>query len=128
MAFFTLQTPPALPDQLCHADTALLVVCFCAAWCDTCTEFQPAFQDLADRWPDAIFIWVDIEDHPELLGDRDIENFPTIMLQTRNDTLFFGELPPHISHVERLLRVYDRDPTALRAVEGLPSLFEALGP
>ncbi|MCC2594960.1 thioredoxin family protein [Pusillimonas sp. MFBS29] len=87
----------------------LAVVCYCAAWCDTCTEYRPAFDDLAARMPEHTFIWVDIEENPELLGDDDVENFPTLLLQDQRGSLFFGTLLPHISHLERLIASMDDD-------------------
>ena len=85
------------------------VVCYCAAWCDTCTAYRPDFEALAKRWPQHTFIWVDIEENPELLGDEDVENFPTLLIQDRRGSLFFGTLLPHISHLERLLSSLDQD-------------------
>jgi hypothetical protein len=82
----------------------LLVVCYCAAWCDTCTQYRPDFEVLAARLEDCTFMWVDIEDSPELLGDEDVEDFPTILLQDRRGTLFFGTQLPHIQHLERLIQ------------------------
>jgi len=85
----------------------LLVVCYCAAWCDTCTQYRRDFAALADRHPGHVFIWVDIEEQPELLGDEDVENFPTVLLQTPENTLFFGTQLPYVSHLERLLERVD---------------------
>lgn len=127
MAVYNPRQPGALQRRLQSLDTPLLVVCFCAAWCDTCTAYQADFEALANHWPDATFIWIDIEEHPELLGDEDIENFPTLMLQTRQDTLFFGEQPPHVSHLERLIRMHEQQPAALRPIEGPPLLSDVFG-
>lgn len=122
MAVYNPQHPDTLQRQLQHADTHLLVVCFCAAWCDTCNAYESDFQTLAQQRPSATFIWVDIEEHPELLGGYEVENFPTIMLQTREHTLFFGELPPQISHLERMVQALENNPSALRPVSG-PALL-----
>lgn len=94
---------PALRKRL--ADHAgLRIACYCAAWCDTCSEYRPAFEALAARMPEALFIWIDIEDDPEWLGDEDVENFPTLLLQDREGTRFWGTQLPHIEHLERLIR------------------------
>jgi len=85
----------------------LLVVCYCAQWCDTCGQYGRDFAALAERHPQHVFIWVDIEELPELLGDEDVENFPTVLLQTRERTVFFGTQLPYISHLERLLQRVD---------------------
>jgi len=84
-----------------------LVACFCAAWCDTCTEYQPKLQTLSQTLPQHLFAWIDIEDLPELLGDEDIENFPTLLVQQAGRTVFYGPMLPHIGHLERLLHSLD---------------------
>lgn len=81
----------------------LLVVCYCAAWCDSCAQYRESFAALAERRPRDVFVWIDIEELPELLGDEDVENFPTILLQAPDHTLFYGPQLPYASHLERLL-------------------------
>ena len=93
---------PTLAQRLV-TDDVTLVLCFCAAWCDTCKEYQPKFEGLSERHPDACFVWVDIEDHPELLGDEDVENFPTIAIVDKTEVRFMGTILPHIEHLDRLI-------------------------
>lgn len=93
---------PALAQRLA-VDDAKLVLCFCAAWCDTCKEYQPKFDQLAMQHPDACFVWIDIEDYPDLLGDEDVENFPTIAIVQADKVRFMGTILPHIEHLDRLI-------------------------
>lgn len=81
-----------------------VVLCFCAAWCDTCKEYQPKFESLSTQHPDATFVWIDIEDHPLLLGDEDVENFPTVAVMQGHDVRFLGTILPHIGHLDRLIQ------------------------
>ena len=64
--------PPAEPTA------ELSVTCLCAEWCDVCREYRPAFEALAQHFPRARFAWLDVEDDAEEVGEREIENFPTI--------------------------------------------------
>ena len=98
-----LTPEPGLRARL-QAHTGLIVVCYCAAWCDTCRAYEPDFTRLAGQWPQHCFLWVDIEDHPALLGDDDVEDFPTVLVQSPQGNLFFGPLQPHIAHLERLVK------------------------
>lgn len=99
---------------------ALLIACYCAAWCDTCRSYQTDFNALAGRWPQHRFVWIDIEEHPELLDDHDVENFPTILIQNERGTVFFGVQLPYVSHLERLIGTLgDRSPL----VDSAPGLL-----
>lgn len=103
--------PALLPDsdsavlRAALADPARdrVVVCYCAAWCDTCTAYRVKFDALADTHPATLFIWVDIEDHADWLGEEDVENFPTLSVRLGERHVFFGPMLPHIGHLERLL-------------------------
>lgn len=81
-----------------------IVACFCAHWCGACREWRPSFESLAKKYPDIIFLWIDIEDHAELLGETDIENFPSLLIQYGNTVNFFGCIHPEAGVVERLLK------------------------
>lgn len=103
-----------------------LIACFCAAWCDTCTQYRPKLAALADSQPERVYAWVDIEDHPDLLGDEDVENFPTLLIQRSSRVLFYGPMLPHISHLERLLESLGPDsPTVVTQLPDLPALLRA---
>jgi thiol-disulfide isomerase/thioredoxin len=101
-----------LRAALAHSNT-WLVACFCAAWCDTCEVYRPKFQELSQALPQHVFAWIDIEDHPELLGNEDVENFPTLLVQIGSKTVFYGPMLPHITHLERLLGHLQQDSVAV---------------
>ncbi|SMP50024.1 thioredoxin family protein [Noviherbaspirillum suwonense] len=81
-----------------------IVACLCAAWCDVCRQFRPAFDALAARHPDHRFVWVDIEDEAEIVGDFDVEDFPTMLIQRGDTVVFFGTLLPDAGQLQRLLQ------------------------
>src|SRR5690554_3665085 len=120
MTVFNTQNTTTLRQQL-EQHAGLVIACYCAAWCDTCSAYQPDFTSLSERWPQHTFIWVDIEDDPHLLDDHDVDDFPTILIQSAEGNLFFGEQLPYISHLDRLIKsvqhaeapVVDTGPRAL---------------
>ena len=81
----------------------LVVTCLCAEWCDVCREYRPGFVALAERFPQADFAWLDVEDDAEEVGEREIENFPTVEVRRGDTRLFYGVLLPKPEHLSRLL-------------------------
>lgn len=121
MATVTLPNTPETRARLAKA-TDMLVACYCAAWCDTCTLYRERFEALANDHPEHAFVWIDIEDHPDLLGDEDVENFPTLMVERAGKVLFFGTMLPHIQQLERLLATLASDPAAAAIDTELPNV------
>jgi thiol-disulfide isomerase/thioredoxin len=99
----------------------LLVACLCAAWCTTCDAYRPRLAELAGQYPQARFVWVDIEDHADALeaahpGGPEIENFPTLLVLRAGAPVFFGTVLPHPNVLERLLQEAPRRPLLTDAV------------
>jgi thiol-disulfide isomerase/thioredoxin len=81
------------------------VACLCAAWCVACREYAATFAALAARHgADADFAWIDVEDDADVLGDLDIENFPTLLIADAAGARFFGPVTPQAQTAERLIR------------------------
>lgn len=121
-----LDTPALRAALHAVADDQWFVACFCAAWCDTCTQYRPKLAALADSYPDRVFAWIDIEDHPDLLGDEDVENFPTLLVQRGSRVMFYGPMLPHIGHLERLLESLGPDSPAISTqLPDVPALLRA---
>ena len=81
-----------------------IIACLCAAWCDVCRDYRNQFEALAARHADKHFIWIDIEDQADLLGDFDIENFPTLLIQCGPTVTFFGSVQPGLQLADRLIQ------------------------
>ncbi len=113
------------------AERPLLVVGLCAAWCNTCAEFQAAFDRLADARADATFVWLDIEDDADVAGDIDVDNFPTIAVFLHGRLVHFGVSLPQAGIVTRLLDAIDGSTRTFDAdagVTGLPARLAAISP
>ncbi|HVL74867.1 MAG TPA: thioredoxin family protein [Noviherbaspirillum sp.] len=93
-----------------------VVACLCAAWCDTCRAYRPGFDALAAAHPDKRFVWIDIEDQADLVGDIDVENFPTLLIQRGDAVSFFGTVLPDAKLADRLIQAQaDKSEAQLRA-------------
>ena len=62
------------------------------------------------RHPEAAFHWVDIEDEAEVMGDVDVETFPTLLIACGAEVHHFGALPPQPEVLVRLLGGFQADP------------------
>jgi thioredoxin 1 len=83
----------------------LLVAGLCAQWCGTCREYRPLFDQQSLAFGEhASFAWVDVEDHDEVLGALDVENFPTLLIARGDEVLFYGVVTPHVQTLARLVQ------------------------
>lgn len=95
------------------------VACLCAAWCGTCSTYRATFEEIAARHPDKQFVWIDIEDQADLVGDLDVENFPTLLLQRGDTVAFFGTMVPDGGVAERLVQAQaEQSPEELARLAG----------
>jgi thioredoxin 1 len=93
------------------------IVCLCAAWCRLCDDYARVLEQVRDELQAAgqpvHLQWIDIEDEAELVGDFDVETFPTLLVLDRADTLrFAGAVTPQPETLKRLLRALVFDAAA----------------
>lgn len=79
------------------------VICLCADWCGVCRSYRELFTQVATQFPQLRFAWLDVEDEAALVGDLDIETFPTVLVATEDGARFLGALTPHAQTLSRLL-------------------------
>ncbi|HTP62382.1 MAG TPA: thioredoxin family protein [Burkholderiales bacterium] len=110
------------------APAELLVACLCATWCKTCTEFRGTFDKLSKENSATRFVWIDVEDDSALVGDIEIENFPTLAVFRDGKPLFYGVTMPQEGVVARTLASLKREDREQIAVpDEIAGLPEALG-
>jgi len=102
----SLTLEPSTRDAILAAISGdkLTVACLCAAWCGTCSSYRATFESLATRHPDKTFVWIDIEDQADLVGDLDVDNFPTLLVQRGDTVAFFGTMVPDGGVADRLVQ------------------------
>ena len=91
------------------ADPSIDIACLCAAWCRLCDDYAPVFVKACDELQQAGVAlrrhWIDIEDEAELVGDFDVETFPTLVVTGPGGVVrFAGPLTPQPDTLRRLLR------------------------
>jgi hypothetical protein len=101
--------------QPADPQAALQVACLCAAWCRTCDAYAAVFEQamaaLRLQHPGLQAHWIDIEDEAELLGELDIETFPTLVVIDASRVRFAGTLTPQPQTLQRVLRAALEDTT-----------------
>ncbi|MFI4929242.1 MAG: thioredoxin domain-containing protein [Burkholderiales bacterium] len=88
--------------------TPIHVACLCAAWCRLCDDYRAVLESLADELDrggvSVHWHWVDIEDEADLIGDLDVETFPTVVVADQANVRFAGVVTPQREVLLRLLR------------------------
>lgn len=109
---------------------AVHVACLCAAWCRTCDDYRPAFDaavtELRAAGVAVTAHWIDIEDEAELVGDYDVETFPTLLVADAQRVRFAGPLTPQPETLRRLLRATVLDAGSDAAAPPAAAEVEAL--
>jgi thiol-disulfide isomerase/thioredoxin len=103
------------------------IVCLCAAWCGTCREYADTFRALAAARPAHRTRWIDIEDEADLVGDIDVETFPTLMLACQGQVLFAGPVLPRLGDAQRLVDVHEAQAQAVLDGQGAWPTLGTLG-
>ena len=65
------------------------------------------FDQVVAAHPGMRFLWLDIEQDAELVGELDIETFPTLLIADGAALRFAGPLLPHAGTLSRLLASLD---------------------
>jgi thioredoxin-like negative regulator of GroEL len=96
-------TLPATPSH-----PPLRLACLCAAWCRTCDAYRATLDAVVSEFVARGELqparWIDIEDEAELVGDVDIETFPTLLVcDEAASVLFAGPVTPQPETLRRLL-------------------------
>jgi thioredoxin reductase (NADPH) len=104
MALYTLD--PADRTELARRLAAgghVAAFALCAAWCTTCREFRVACERIAESHPELSLVWVDIEDDAALVGDVDVETFPTLAIFEGDTLRHYGAILPKAELLERMI-------------------------
>jgi thioredoxin 1 len=86
------------------------VACLCAAWCRLCDDYQVVVRDIAQEYAalgaSIQWHWIDIEDQAELVGDVEVDTFPTLVVLDGQQVRFAGAITPQPHTLRQLLRVH----------------------
>lgn len=102
------------------------VVCLCAQWCRTCGGYRDELRALAAGDGHTNYLWLDIEDEADLVGELDVETFPTVLVLRGAQPLFYGPVLPQVAQVTQLLARLRAAGDEARALAQLPAELQPL--
>jgi thioredoxin 1 len=120
----SITTPVTAPGAPHHPVN--WVICLCADWCGLCRDYSLVFAEMAAHYPGSRFAWLDIEDQADLVGDIEVETFPTLLVTDAGGTRFLGPLLPHAQTLSRLLDSLAQPGAATPHLPSTNALLQAL--
>ncbi|KAH7444993.1 hypothetical protein KP509_02G101400 [Ceratopteris richardii] len=57
----------------------VIVVDFTASWCGPCRSIAPVFADLSEKYPNMVFLKVDVDEHSSISEAYDVQAMPTFV-------------------------------------------------
>lgn len=94
-------TSPTPPVSAPPEDWRVYVLC--AQWCGVCRDYRTFVTEQQAR-SDQGWVWVDVEEHSDALGDLDVENFPTLLVTQGASLRFLGTVLPQPEVALRLVQ------------------------
>ena len=64
-------------DDALASSKGLAVVYFTAAWCGPCQMIKPIYQQMAEDFPAATFLKVDVDECPDIAAEAGVQAMPT---------------------------------------------------
>lgn len=102
---------------------ASLVACLCTERCHRCGDWWGEFRMLSNEFAEACFVWLDVDEHPDLVADIPcITAYPFLLIQTGLvcAVRLLETVPADTTTVQsnavRLLETVPADATAVRAL------------
>ena len=119
-----------LAERLGEANALLFILVGAEKWCIKCRDLRPQFDSLAAQAKqDEVWLWLDLEDHSEFIGDYAPDSLP-VLLSYRGTELLACELiadtPESLDERISLIRETLDDKNAARGATPDPGIRSRL--
>lgn len=81
-----------------------LIVGLCASWCNNCADWRRTVSLLAEKYREFCFVWLDIDEHADMVAEVDLETLPVLLVQDNDQVLFLGSVIPKKDVTERIIQ------------------------
>ncbi|XP_034266461.1 thioredoxin isoform X1 [Pantherophis guttatus] len=71
--------------ELTNAGTKLIVIDFSATWCGPCKMIKPFFHSMVEKYPDVVFIEIDVDEAQDVASQCDVKCMPTFQFYKNNE-------------------------------------------
>jgi thioredoxin len=86
MTVIELDSDASFGDRLSEAGPKLVVVDFFATWCGPCNMIAPFYKQLSTKYPEAMFLKVDVDKCPGTAAANNVSAMPTfVFLKSRQE-------------------------------------------
>uniref|UniRef100_A0A674JDP1 Thioredoxin domain-containing protein n=1 Tax=Terrapene triunguis TaxID=2587831 RepID=A0A674JDP1_9SAUR len=75
--------------ELTSAGDKLVVVDFSATWCGPCKMIKPFFHSLCEKFPDVVFLEVDVDDAQDVALECAVQCMPTFQFYKQGNKVGF---------------------------------------
>jgi thioredoxin len=107
-------------DHLNDAGQKLVVVDFTATWCGPCTMIAPFFKQLSTKYPNALFLKVDVDKCPGTAAANEVNSMPTFILFRNRTVLDRIRGANKVGLEDKVKQFYDQNSTPTAAVKEEP--------
>ncbi len=107
-------------DHLSDAGQKLVVVDFTASWCGPCTMIAPFFKQLSVKYPNAVFLKVDVDKCPGTAAANEVNSMPTFIFFRNRAVLDRIRGANKQGLEDKIKQFYDQNSTAAAAVKEEP--------
>lgn len=89
---------------LSKEDALLVVILGAEQWCARCRALRPMFDALAaQRQANEVWLWLDMEDHADFIGDDLPDNLPVLMAYQGNRLVLSEVLATEAASIQALV-------------------------
>ncbi|NHZ44607.1 thioredoxin family protein [Massilia aquatica] len=119
-----------LAERLRTAHALLFILVGAEKWCIKCRDLRPQFDSLArEAKQDEVWLWLDLEDHSEFIGDYSPESLPVLLSYRATELIaceLIAETPQSLDERVSLIRKALHDQSSVRVASKDPGIRSRL--